>query len=239
MAGSKVSLEAIGESIWIVEGKIIDFYGFPYPTRSLVVRLENGDVWIWSPVQLNQKLAEAIDKLGPVRHLVSPNKIHHLYLKEWKDRYPKAMLWGPASTLRKRKDLVFQQALNSGPPNYWRNELDQFHFIGSPLMDEIVFLHKRSRTVIVADLSENFSADFLREYWPGWKGRIAKLWKITVGHGYAPLEWRLSWINRKPARQTLQQLLATDPQQVVMAHGEWQRQNGREYLKQAFTWLES
>ena len=26
-------LEAIGEEIWLADGGIVDFYGFPYPTR--------------------------------------------------------------------------------------------------------------------------------------------------------------------------------------------------------------
>jgi len=32
-------------------------------------------------------------------------------------------------------------------------------------------------------------------------------------------------------------MLAWDPQQVVMAHGEWQRSDGRRYLERAFAWL--
>jgi hypothetical protein len=34
-----MALEVIGDSIWLVEGDVVDFYGFPYPTRSVIVRL--------------------------------------------------------------------------------------------------------------------------------------------------------------------------------------------------------
>ena len=60
--------------------KIVSFFGAPYPTRSAIVQLENGDLWIWSPVKLTAALRAEVDLLGPVRHLVSPNKLHHLYL---------------------------------------------------------------------------------------------------------------------------------------------------------------
>ena len=42
-----------------------------------------------------------------VAHLVSPNKLHHLYLAEWKSAYPEAKLWGPELTIRRRRDLSF------------------------------------------------------------------------------------------------------------------------------------
>ena len=227
----------IGDSIWLVEGAVVNFYGFPYPTRSVIIRLEGGGLWVWSPVELSESLRAEVDKLGPVRHLVSPNKIHHLYLSQWRDAYPEALLWGPASTVRKRPDLAFHAALDDFPPPEWRDEIDQFWFRGSPALDEVVFFHHPSSTAIIADLSENFGDEFLNAHWSGWKRAIARLWKITEGYGYAPLELRATWFKRRGARQSLHRLLVLNPKQVVMAHGEWQRDRGREYLEQAFAWL--
>jgi hypothetical protein len=45
-------LERVHETLWVAEGKHVSFYGIPYPTRSVIVRLQNGDLWIWSPVKL-------------------------------------------------------------------------------------------------------------------------------------------------------------------------------------------
>lgn len=232
-----MALESIGHSIWLVDGEIVNFYGFPYPTRSVIVRLRNGDLWIWSPIKLTDGLNREIQDLGPVKHLVSPNKIHHLYLQEWKNNYPNAVLWGPQSTIKKRTDLEFRDALTDIAPVEWRNEIDQTWFRGSPALDEIVFFHRLSKTAILADLSENLDDDFLSRYWAGWRHLVAKTWKITVGYGYAPLEWRLSWLNRRPARKALETLIGWNPTQVIMAHGQWQTENGRAYLKQAFAWL--
>ena len=67
----------IDKNIWLAEGPIIDFYGFAYPTRTVIVRLEGGALCVWSPVELTPGLKKDVDVLGDVSHLVSPNKIHH------------------------------------------------------------------------------------------------------------------------------------------------------------------
>jgi len=230
-------LEKISDDLWLCEGGTVDFFGFPYPTRSVVVRLTNGDLWVWSPVRLTPALKAEVDTLGPVKHLVSPNKIHHLYLQEWQDAFADAKLWGPASTLRKRGDLTFEPALNDEAPAAWRGEIDQAWFRGSFAMDEMVFFHRASRTAILADLSENFSAAFMMSHWKPWQRAIARIWKITEGQGFAPLEWRLSFWRRSLARRALQKLLSWAPERVIMAHGEWQRSDGSTYLRRAFSWL--
>lgn len=230
-------MEKLAENIWVAEGDIVDFHGFPYPTRSVIVRLASGALWCWSPVALTPALKTAIDRIGRPMHLVSPNKIHHIYLQDWKAVWPDAALWGPASTIRKRPDLTFEAPLENEPPAAWEGAIDQIWFDGSPVMDEIVFLHQPSQTAILADLSENFSEAFVRRYWKGWKRWIAKPWGITEGKGQAPLEWRLSFIRRKATRAARDRLLAWNPRQVVMAHGEIQRENGLAFLKRSFAWL--
>lgn len=231
------ALETIGDSLWLAEGDLVSFYGFPYPTRAVIARLDNGDLWVWSPVALTDSLESAINELGPVAHLVSPNKLHYLYLAEWQRAWPGAKLWGPASTLAKCSDLDFQAPLTGDAPAAWNGQVDQFWFRGSKAMDEIVFFHRASSTAIIADLSENFSDAFLREHWGRLSRAFARLWKITEPWGYAPLELRATWFERKPARDALEALLAKEPQRVVMAHGEWQRHGGRAYLERAFAWL--
>lgn len=211
-------LEQVDDALWIAEGENVSFYGAPYPTRSVIARLENGDLWIWSPVRLSAGLRADVDCLGPVRHLVSPNKLHHLYLKEWKKAYPEAALWGPQSTIRKRPDI------------------DQAWFRGSFAMDEVVFVHRPSGTAIIADLIQTFSDRFLRQHW-GWFRFLARLDGLTQAQACAPLEWRLSFINRAPARRARDKVLSWNCQHVIVAHGEWVRTGGHELLAKSFRWL--
>ena len=229
-------LERVADDVWLTEGELVDFYGFAYPTRSVIVRLPNEQLWIWSPIHLTPSLKEAIDKQGIVRHLVSPNKIHHLFLAEWQASYPDAKLWGPKSTIDKKQELSFQAPLTDAPPSDWDGIFDQAWFNGSRFMDEIVFFHRASGTVILADLSENFNDEFLRANWQPWQIWLAKIWKIVEGWGYAPLEWRLTFFDRKATRAVRDKVLAWKTKQVIMAHGEWQPTEGRSYLEKAFSW---
>lgn len=232
-----MGIQPFAEDLWIAEGEIVNFYGFPYPTRSVFVRLADRSVWVWSPIKLSQELEAEVRELGPVAHLVSPNKIHHLYLTEWHEAFPEAKLWGPQSTIKKRSDLAFEAPLEAKPPAKWAGSLDQAWFNGSPLLDEIVFFHKASRTAILADLSENFSEHFLEENWKPWQRWIARRWGIVEGTGYAPLEWRLSFFDRKATRRSREKVLAWDPERVIMAHGEVQISGGKLFLEKAFAWI--
>ena len=122
------TLQQLANDIWIADGDIVDFYGFPYPTRCVVVRLADGGLWVWSPIALTSGLRAEIEQLGQPAHLVSPNKIHHLYLQDWHAAYPEARLWGPQSTISKRTDLAFEAPLEDNPPEVWRQDIDQAMF---------------------------------------------------------------------------------------------------------------
>src|SRR5664279_2344242 len=64
----KMLLEQIGPELWLAEGEPVSFHGFAYPTRSVVARLPDGGVWVWSPIELKQELQTSIDQLGTVLH---------------------------------------------------------------------------------------------------------------------------------------------------------------------------
>lgn len=230
-------LQPIDKDLWLAEGPLVDFYGMPYPTRMVIVRLPDGALWVWSPVALDDALKSEVEALGPVAHLVSPNKIHHLYLTEWHEAWPGAKLWGPASTLKKRDDLPFEPALADTPPEAWQGVFEQAWFRGSALLDEIAFVHLPTGTAIFADMSEHFSESFLKRHWTGWQRWIANVWGIVEGKGRVPLEIRLAWWNREPAREALGKVMAAHPQRVIMAHGEWVDHDIDSFLRRAFSWL--
>lgn len=232
-----MTLEQVGDSAWVAEGELMNFHGFPFPTRSVVVQLRSGALWVWSPIKLSDGLIREVDRLGCVAHLVSPNKIHHLYLQDWMARYPEAQVWGLPSVIEKRRDLRFREPLSDYAPAEWQVDLDHAWFRGSPMMDEIVFFHRLSRTVILADLIENSTDPFLREHWSGWRRSLAKLDGITSDNPHAPLEWRLSFLDRAPTRAVRDKMLGWECERVVMAHGEWQRTDGHAFLAKAFAWL--
>jgi hypothetical protein len=227
-----MSLQSLGPGIWLAEGPVVSFYGFPYPTRMMVIRLSDGGIFVWSPIALTPQLKAAVDALGPVAHVVSPNKIHHLYMGEWQDAYPSAKLYASPGLAQKRRDLRFEATLGDSPPAAWAADIDQAEMGGSAFLTEIVFFHRKSRTAIFADLIENFRPDWFK----GWKGWLARLDGIVMPHGGAPREWRFTF-KKKIARAALARILAWQPEQVVMAHGELTRTDGTAFIRKSFRWL--
>jgi hypothetical protein len=230
-------LEPLGSDLWFVDGGIVSFNGFDYPTRMVVVRLAGGGLWLWSPVEKTADLEDEIRALGPVRHIVSPNKLHYLFLGQWQAAFPEARLWGTAATIGKCRGLQFAGALADDPPADWQGQIDQFHFANSPFVAELIFYHRASRTAIIADLSQTFTEAFLKDHWPWWMRPIARLSKMVEGWGYPPIDYRLSFRRRATARPKVRALIDEHPEHVIVAHGEIVRSDGEAFLRRAFSWL--
>ena len=162
-------LREFGPGIWTTEGPVVPFFGFPYPTRMAVIRLSNGGLFVWSPIALSLALKREIDALGPVRCLVSPNLLHHLFLAEWKAAYPDARLFAAPGLRRRRKDLAFDADLGDAPDPLWAADVDQVLMRGSFAMTEVVFFHRASGAAIFADLIQNFPRDWFK----GWRALLA------------------------------------------------------------------
>ena len=230
-------LEKLDDWVWLAEGDVVSFYGFAYPTRSVIARLADGGLWVWSPVKLAAELRAEVDSLGRVAHLVSPNKLHHLYLAEWKSAYPGATLWGPASTIKRFRELPFGEPLTDSSPAAWGPEFDQAWFRGSPALDETAFFHRPSRTALFADLIQALEDRFLRRNWSWWRRPLARLDGIAAADPGAPREWRLSFFDRAPARAARDKALSWNCARAVIAHGAWPRSGGHDFVRRALAWL--
>ena len=225
-------LREFGPAIWTADGPVVSFYGFPYPTRMAVVRLSDGGLFIWSPVALSAALRREVDELGPVRYVVSPNRLHHLWLGGWQSAYPGARLYAPPGLRRKRRDIAFAAELGDTPEPQWAADIDQVAVFGS-LITEVEFFHRASRTAIFGDLLQNFPPD----WFTGWRGVIARLDGIVAPHPGAPREWRATFLNRRAGRAALRRILAWRIERVLIAHGDPAVADGAAFVRQAFAWL--
>jgi hypothetical protein len=227
------TLEPFGPDIWVTDGPDVDFFFFPYPTRMAVIRLSNGALFIWSPVALSPEIKNEVDALGPVAHLVSPNKIHHLFLGEWKRAYPAARLYAAPGLPRRRRDLSFDAVLGDRPEPAWANDIDQVALSGNLFMTEIAFFHRPSRTALVADYLQNFR----RDRYKGWRGWLARMDGLVQPVSSAPRELRLTYWNRAAGRRALARMLAWNAEKVIVAHGELIQRDGTEFIRHGFVWL--
>jgi hypothetical protein len=138
----------------------IRFGGIPLWHRMTVIRLTNGGLVVHSPTRLDLASEEEFQKLGPIVALLAPSWWHDLYLRDYLSAYPDARLNGAPTLVRWNQSLSFAEVLDDSAPPLWTDEIDQIHVLGIGLfLDEIVFYHRHSRSLIVADLLFNLSVD--------------------------------------------------------------------------------
>ena len=127
--------QALAADIGIVDGPFEYFsvaglrMPMPFTTRMTVVRLDNGDLWLHSPIAYDEPLAAQLRELGRVRHLISPNQWHYAHIGEWQRAFPDAVAWaspGVRQRARARRiEVHFGKELGREPPPEWRDEIDQ------------------------------------------------------------------------------------------------------------------
>lgn len=226
-------LTEFGSSLYTTEGPTVSFFGFPYPTRMAVARLSDGSAWVWSPVELTEGLASAVEAIGPVRHIVSPNKIHHLFLSEWAERWPDARMYAPPGLAKRRPELRFAAELMDVPDPAWAEDIEQVIFHGSIAMEEVVFFHRASRTAIVCDLIQRHAEQDMS----GWKGKLMRLDGLVGEKGSTPREWRASFLRRRFARAAREKVLAWEPERLLIAHGACARTGASQIIADALSWI--
>jgi hypothetical protein len=226
-------LERVAEGVWIADGPEVSFFGFPYPTRMALVRLPDGRLWAWSPVALDVALREEVDAQGELAHIVTPNKLHHLFLRDWHEAWPDAQLYAGPGLPPRRPDLSFAAELTDEAPAAWRESIDQVVIRGSFVMEEVWFVHRPSRTLFIGDLVQKHDPTGLR--W--WQRAVMRLDGLVGEEGSTPREWRASFVDRRAAREALDRALRYEPERAILAHGEWIRARATSAVATAMAWL--
>lgn len=227
------SLEPFAENVWIVNGPTVRAVGIPFPTRMIVVELNNRACWVNSPVSLPHEVIGRMMAKKPVRYLVAPTKLHVWRLKSWHKLFPDAELWAPPQIPREFNRLPFAGVLGDSPPATWADEFDQLVFRGNLFVEEIYFLHRKSRTVIFGDFIQNYPPAKGRPF----RNALFKLAGVAWPQGGVPFDIRLSFTNRKLARQSLEKLLAWDFEKLILAHGVCVEKDAKAFVLRAFRWL--
>jgi len=223
-------LRELARDIWVVE-RPQRFYGIEVGTRMTVMRLADGNLLLHSPVALDAALRRELDAIGRVRYAVAPNRVHHLYAGEVAAAYPQSRLWVAPGLARKRPDLVFVDVLGDDAPPEWRGVVDQVFFRGRPYENEVVFLHRASRTLILCDLAFNFG--------PRSAAPTRVLMRLIRSYGRFGPSTLDPWLirDRRAARESLERILAWDFDRVVVAHGDVLEGGGRDALRRGYAWL--
>lgn len=224
-------MQSFGPNIWALPGDDVRMYGVvPFTTRMTVVRMETGGVWLHSPVRPTPERRSAVDQLGPVEHLVAPNKIHSLGIEPWKALYPSAKVWASPGFNRRHPDIAVDALLTNDLAPAWSSEIDHCAIEGHSFLDEVAFLHKPSRTLIITDWIQKHET--AGEAWM-WRS-IKRMAGILGKDGGVPLDVKLSIRDKTALRRSLEKILGWDFDNLIIAHGHCLQGGAKEDVSRAF-----
>ena len=228
------NLQSFGQTIWTMSGDDVRMYGvLPFTTRMTVVRLDSGGVWLHSPVRPAPERQRVIDRLGPVEHLVAPNKIHSLGIEPWKTLYPSAKVWASPGFSARHPEIAVDALLTNDVETPWSGEIDHCVIEGHAVLDEVVFLHKPSGTLIITDLIQKHEA--AGEAWL-WRG-VKHMAGILGEDGGVPLDIKLSIRDKTAMRRSLDTILGWDFDNLIIAHGHCLQGGAKDAVSRAFAWI--
>lgn len=221
-----MGLFEIAAGVWVTEAPV-RILGMRLASTMTVLRLGD-ELLLHSPVAMTPELREAVDALGPVRHLYAPNTFHHLRLGDWAQAYPEARVHAPPGLARKRPDLRIDRVHGTAPAP---DGLDEIRIDGFRL-EEAVLFHSASSTLVVADLVQNI-------------GRAPGLWtRIYAGtmgfYDRIALSRAIRWgafPDRTAARHSLDAVLALPIDRIVVGHGAPLADHAKDRLREALAWL--
>jgi len=221
-------IRLLEQDIWTVESSH-KFIGIDFGGRMTVIRLSSGDLFLHSPVLLNKDLANELDGIGVVKYLVAPNKFHHIHIGEYLSVYPDAEVWAAPGLLKKRKDINFHGELGVTNPLEWGEEIECVLFEGVPFLNEVVFYHTESRTILFSDLIFNFSDD---------ENIGVKIFAWLDGvYGRPNVNRLIRWFmirDREKARDSVQKILSWDFDRVSITHRDIIETGGKVIVSRAF-----
>jgi hypothetical protein len=203
----------VPDSIWVTE-RPVWFSGVRMRARTTVVRLAGDALWVHSPCAPTDEVCAALDALGEVRWIVVPNRFHHLQTPATAARYPNALVVGPKSA--ESRNSKVRLSMGADDPEYVRTtpELASIQLGGVPFLDETVFFHRASGSLIAADLLISACA---RDHWT-WR-ISARIWgryeKVRT-----PPDVRWGTRASTAAAQSIAQMHALPLERILVAHAD-------------------
>ena len=169
-----------------------------FPVRMVVIKLKDGGLLVWSPFSPLREVMDAVCSLREhVRFIVAPNSMHWLGVVDFAaackfffpDQADPILCAAPGlpdkgEVVKKMQeaglkwDFVLPDQL---PPDWPSDEVAVQLLPGIPLIEEVVMYHKRSKTLIAAELAFNFEKGHpsMDVTWP-------MTWYLRLVDGYRP-----------------------------------------------------
>lgn len=230
-------LREIDRNIWVGE-QPLKYLGLNVDTRMTVIRLTTGELIVISPIQLDNTTTHQLNEIGDVSYIIAPNLYHYLFASKFKAIYPKAKLWAAPGLESKRSELPIDKVISDDETSI----LDEVEYLlfdgfrvfdlnGPALLNECVFFHQASHTLILTDTAFHFDESF-----PLTTQLVARV----IG-GYKKLSpsllERFATREKEKVKQSVQNVLAWDFRRVIMAHGSIIDNDAKRRFREGYEWF--
>jgi hypothetical protein len=226
---------SLAENLWTLDG---DWQDTSLRRRMTIIRLNDGSLWLHSPIALPEDQKQWLDRLGPVRWVVAPNRFHCSEVGWYLDRYPEAFAVGSDPALPAIFKQVKRNLLSATQTAHvhWSGEVTCVPIEGTRLMGESAFIHHPSRTLILTDLA--FCMDDSQFH-----SRLEKglMHLNCVGRGTFGPSWlaeNFFFQNDQLVSGSLRKIAEHSFDRIIVNHGNVTLQGGAEVFRSAFRkWL--
>ncbi len=223
-------MKQLHDDLWTADSPL-RFMRLELGARMTVVRLPESELLLISPIKAELSLVGETQSHGEVAHLVAPNRMHHLFIGEWKEAFPDATLYVAPSLEKKRADLEIDVVMTNSPEAAWADVVDQQLMEGFPFINEVAFFHRPSATLIIHDLAFNIG-----EHSPLLTRTSFRMMGAYGRLAVTPLE-RVLIRDKAAFRRSLEAVLEWPFERIVLAHGTVVEQDARAAFERAYAWL--
>ncbi|KAK5133293.1 hypothetical protein LTR08_008027 [Meristemomyces frigidus] len=226
--------------------------------RGTVVRLQSGNLAVFSPVALTESVQREIASFGngDVRYITALDQEHHIFLESWHKAFPRALVIGPEPL----PELRQKQGYYAIPQECWKlypqlnktafsvsDEFDRefdMEYVHSHANKELVFNHRPSRTLIQADLLFNLPAteQFSRTGLNATSGVLTKLFcGLNNTKGNAIWQRRFIWYaissgDRPGYSDSVRKIAKWDFDRIIPCHGDVIEKGGKGVFETVMQW---
>ena len=228
MGYSSIMLNLVPDRLW-TDFSPMNMVGIPAGRRLTVCKDGVGQITVFSPLPCSDENVAKLRRIGEPTAFVIPSRFHDNFYEDYMGRFPRSAFLADKAVLG---DHPRWRLMNLSPS---RPELAGFDMVaidGMPNVQEHVFCHRATRTLIVADLFFNVSLP---------AGGLAWCLGKLAGIGGRPKPsrlWRAMIRDRSNFRRSLCQIMELDFERIIPGHGELIESNAKQVLGDAFSnWL--
>jgi len=222
-------IKEFAKNLWVVEDEKFSVGGLQIGSRMTIILLNNGDLFIHSPIALSKTIKDSIDAIGKPRFIIAPNTMHHLFLKQFYDQYSDTELYIVPGLRKKCPALSHAKDLVDGTDYPWKKEIKQHHVKGITKLEEVVFFHPQSKTLVLTDL-----AFYITSERSLFTCLFFRLNGVYDKFGPSRIFKHFILKNKSEFNKSLDYILTWNFERIIISHGKLIKKNGNDVFAEAF-----